>query len=145
MFEFTEHAWAVWIIAAVVAALLEISVPSFSFSFASLGAMVAALSSLAFGWQVQALVFCLTSIISMFLLRTRLMKKMHVADKIPSRTQALIGLKGEVTEAINPALHSGRITVAGQDWAARGKMHFAVGQSVTVIGSDGIVLIVKEI
>ncbi len=147
--EFFDHAWAVWIIAAVIAAIFEMIVPSFSFSFASIGAMVAALASMQFGWQIQAIIFAATTVISMALLRTRLLRTFLVKNtqgvsKVGSRTDSLIGAHAEVTEAIDVARNMGRVTVDGQDWAAKSDRPIAIGQRVTVHKSDGIFLIVKE-
>ena len=45
-----------------------------------------------------------------------------------------------MTEDINPTLGTGRVNVAGQDWAARSRRAVAAGAEVRVVGADGIVL-----
>ena len=41
---------------------------------------------------------------------------------------------------IDPVIGTGRITIAGEDWAARSHEAIAVGTKVKVVGADGIVL-----
>ena len=62
-----------------------------------------------------------------------------------SRTEALMGETGQVTEAIDPVLGTGRVVVNGHDWAARSMDPIAVGTQVMVDGSDGIVLLVSPL
>jgi membrane protein implicated in regulation of membrane protease activity len=59
---------------------------------------------------------------------------------VPSRTEPLIGRHGLVTHDIDPTLGCGRITVSGEDWAARSTEVIPTGTKVKVIGADGIVL-----
>ena len=62
---------------------------------------------------------------------------------VPSRTEPLIGQVAIVSEAIEPVRGKGRVTVEGQDWAARSTEPVAAGAHVTVVDADGIVLIVE--
>ena len=64
---------------------------------------------------------------------------------MPSRTEILLGKKGQVTEWIDPVSGKGRVIVEGQDWAAKSEKSILSGQSVLVEGADGIVLQVREI
>jgi len=59
---------------------------------------------------------------------------------VPSRTAPLVGKHGLVTVDIDAALGTGRVTVGGEDWAARSRDHLTAGTRVTVVGADGIVL-----
>ena len=45
-----------------------------------------------------------------------------------------------MTHDIDPVVGMGRVTVSGEDWAARSKESIPVGTKVTVVGADGIVL-----
>ena len=59
---------------------------------------------------------------------------------VPSRTDPLIGRHGQVTDDIDPTIGTGRINVAGQDWAARSQESLPTGTRVRVVAADGIVL-----
>jgi membrane protein implicated in regulation of membrane protease activity len=63
---------------------------------------------------------------------------------VPSRTQPLIGRHGLVTHDIDPVTGTGRINIAGEDWAARSRDAITSGTKVLVVGADGIVLEVKR-
>ena len=45
---------------------------------------------------------------------------------------------------IDPMLGTGRVNVAGQDWAARSEEPVATGTRVRVVAADGIVLEVRR-
>lgn len=124
--------------------MIEIATPSFGFIFASLAGVAAALISLWLGVPVQIAVFAIVLVTSLILLRPRLVEKFHAHEhKLPSRSHALIGKAGQVTEAIDPVTGRGRVTVEGEDWAARSSVPLGVGSAIQVDGSDGIVLIVS--
>ena len=133
----------VWLVVAIVAAIVEISIPHFGLIFVSVAAIVAgAASALGFGIVMQLVLFSVALAGSLALLRPVFIKKLH-GRGVPSRTEALVGRHGMVTEAIDPVSGSGRINVGGQDWAARSGSSVAAGTLVTIVGSDGIVLEVK--
>lgn len=73
-------------------------------------------------------------------LHKRSQRKLH-GGEVPSRTERLIGQTAEVTQEIDPIKGTGRVVVAGQDWAAKSSdSNVAVGIKVTIVGADGIVL-----
>jgi membrane protein implicated in regulation of membrane protease activity len=130
-----------WAALAIVAAVVEILSPQFGYIFLSAGAVTAALVAIVdggLGWQL--LTFAVVVTVSLVLLRPRMIGWLGRAPGVPSRTDTLIGKQGQVTEAINPTLGTGRIIVAGEDWAARSTSVVAAGVDVRVVGADGIVL-----
>ena len=147
MSEFTEHAWILWGLAAILAALIELLIPYFTFSFVAVAAALAGVSSVWAPREIQVLVFCVTLLSSLFFLRPFFLQKFHVPHKIHSRSTQLLNLRGQVTELIDATRASGRVTVNGEDWSAQAETEavVAVGTTIEVIGSDGIVLIVKEV
>src|SRR5438094_7452996 len=107
-----------WAILAVAAALVEILLPHFGVIFVSGAAVAAALVAwIGGGLAWQLLTFAVVSTASLLVLRPRLMSRLD-APGVPSRTQALIGKHGQVTHEINSTLGTGRVIVAGADWAA---------------------------
>jgi membrane protein implicated in regulation of membrane protease activity len=130
----------IWAAIAIVAAIIEVSIPHFGVVFVAVGAIVAALAS-ALGYElpVQIIVFVIALGVSLALLRPRLVGQLG-ARGVPSRTDSLMGREGIVTHEIEPRLGTGRVTVSGEDWAARSAAHLPVGARVRVVGADGIVL-----
>ena len=45
-----------------------------------------------------------------------------------------------VTHEIDQTLGTGRVTVGGEDWAARSSEVIGTGTKIRVVGADGIVL-----
>jgi membrane protein implicated in regulation of membrane protease activity len=130
-----------WTFLAIAAAVVELATPQFGVIFVSAGAVGAALMAMlgaGVAWQMLAFAVILTA--SLMLLRPRMVHWLGKAPGVPSRTDTLIGKQGLVTQAINPALGTGRIIVAGEDWAARSTSAVAAGVDVRVVGADGIVL-----
>jgi membrane protein implicated in regulation of membrane protease activity len=129
-----------WLGVAFVAAIVEVSVPHFGSMFISLGAVAgAAVALLGYGVSAQFATFIIVMVVSLAVLRTRLIGQLG-GPGVPSRTAPLVGRHGIVTTDIDAALGTGRVTVSGEDWAARSGEHIAAGTKVTVVGADGIVL-----
>lgn len=129
-----------WIVIAVAAAIVEISVPHFGLIFVSVAALGAALAAaLDLGLPVEIIVFILLLGLTWLLVRPRLMKGLG-APGVPSRTAPLIGREGVVTHDIEMRVGSGRVNVGGEDWAARAAAPLPAGTRVRVTAADGIVL-----
>jgi membrane protein implicated in regulation of membrane protease activity len=130
----------VWLGIALVAAIIEVSVPHFGSAFVSAGAVAAAAAAyLGFGVTAQVFVFVIVLTVSIVVLRARLLNRV-AGQGVPSRTEPLIGRHGQVTHEIDPTVGSGRVNVAGEDWAARSADPIPTGTRVRVVGADGIVL-----
>ena len=139
MFSFDSWA-AIWITVALVAAVVEVSIPHFGIIFVSAGAFAAAAAAfLSFGLPVQIVLFIIVVAVSFLVLRPRLIATMGAAG-VPGRTEVLLGHEGIVTHDIETSLGSGRVNVEGQDWAARASAPIAAGTRIKVVGADGIVL-----
>jgi membrane protein implicated in regulation of membrane protease activity len=135
----------VWVMIAIVSAIIEVSIPHFGMIFASLGAVAAAAAAaLGFGLSLQIVAFIVVLGGSLAILRRRLMGHTG-APGVPSRTEALLGHEGIVTNDIDVTLGTGRVNVGGQDWAARSAAPIAIGTRVQVTGADGIVLEVTRV
>ena len=137
----SELAALVWLAVALVAAIIEVSVPHFGFGFVSIGAVAgAAMAYFGYGVTPQMAVFVAVLSISLLLLRSRLLGRLFSGRGVPSRTDTIIGRHGVVTHDIDTTLGGGRVNVGGEDWAARSSEIIASGTKVRVTGADGIVL-----
>jgi len=136
----SEVGTLVWLAIAFVAAIVEVSVPHFGSAFVSAGAIVAAAAAfMGFGIPTQIGTFVVVMIVSLVMLRSRLVQQIG-GPGVPSRTSALLGRHGVVTHDIDPVVGAGRVNVGGEDWAARSAEAIPVGVKVRVNGADGIVL-----
>ena len=134
---------AIWITVALVAAVIEISIPHFGIIFVSLGGLAAAAAAyLSLGLVPQFVLFIVVAGVSFLVIRPRIVKGMGAAG-VPGRTEALTGKEGVVTQDIDSTVGAGRVNVEGQDWAARSAAPLAAGSRIKVVGADGIVLEVK--
>jgi membrane protein implicated in regulation of membrane protease activity len=129
-----------WLAVALIAAVLEVSLPHFGCAFISAGAVAAAAAAF-FGASVavQIGIFVVVMTVSIVALRQNLLSRLG-GQGVPSRTAPLVGRHGQVTHDIDPTLGTGRINVGGEDWAARSHEPLTVGTKVRVVAADGIVL-----
>ncbi len=131
-------------ILALVAAIVEVSIPHFGVIFIAIGAVAAAIAALlSLSVTVQVLFFIVAVSVGFAVLRPRLMGRMSGSAGVPSRTDLLIGREGVVTHDIETTVGSGRVNVEGQDWAARAAAQLPIGTRIKVVRADGIVLEVK--
>ena len=129
-----------WLAVALVAAVIEVSLPHFGCAFISAGAIAAAGAAFfGFGVPVQIGTFVVVMSVSLVALRANLLSRL-AGGGVPSRTGPLVGRHGQVTHDIDPTLGTGRINVGGEDWAARCGEPLATGTKIRVVAADGIVL-----
>jgi membrane protein implicated in regulation of membrane protease activity len=136
----SEVATLAWLALALVAAIVEVSIPHFGFAFVSAGAVAAAIAAyLGVPIVAQIGIFVVVLVVSLVGLRSRLVGYLG-GRGVPSRTQPLIGRPGIVTHDIDAIVGAGRVNVGGEDWAARSAEPIASGVKVRVVAADGIVL-----
>jgi membrane protein implicated in regulation of membrane protease activity len=136
----SETAVLGWLAIAVIAAIIEVSVPHFGSGFVSAAAVAAAGAAfLGYGSAAQVATFVVVVAVSIMGLRSRLVKRIG-GRGVPSRTEPLIGRDAIVTSDIDSTLGIGRVTVGGEDWAARSGALIEAGAKVRVVGADGIIL-----
>jgi membrane protein implicated in regulation of membrane protease activity len=144
VFAFDSLALA-WVALAIVAAILEVSIPHFGVVLVGVAAIAAALAAyLGTGFVAQLATFVAVLAVSLLVLRPRLIRRLD-APGVPSRTELLVGREGVVTHEIDERVGAGRVTVGGPDWAARASQPIAAGARIRVVGADGIVLEVKPV
>src|SRR5258708_35596539 len=91
-----------WLAVALVAAIIEVSVPHFGCAFVSAGAVAAAAAAF-FGFGVAAQIgpFVVIMSVSLWALRARLLDRVG-GQGVPTRTAPLIGRHGQVTHGTAP-------------------------------------------
>jgi membrane protein implicated in regulation of membrane protease activity len=141
--------WHIWMLAAVALFILEIFTPSFFFACLGVGCVMAGAGALVSGtgYALQWTLFAVGGGVSFAFLRPLMAKYIYRRSKeIKTNTDVLIGKTGRVTDAIDPAAGKGRAMVGGDDWRARtsNNQPLPAGTAVTVIGMDGITVIVEK-
>ncbi|HEX4562416.1 MAG TPA: NfeD family protein [Gemmatimonadales bacterium] len=134
-----------WIAVAIAALVGELLITNFLLLFFAIAALVAAaLAALGLGLPVQLTTFFGAALFLPIFLRRGIVRRFS-GRGVPSRTDTLVGTLALVTEAIDPVLGTGRVNAGGEDWAARWTGTVAIGAKVTVLGADGIVLLVSPV
>ena len=139
----TEFWW--WWVAAAVLMVCELALPGVLFLFLAIGAAFVGLLLLlwpSMAFEVELLVFAVTSVIAALLLRpviaTRLKGKAHAT--LNARAAALVG---QIVKLEEPIISGrGRARVGDGSWAVRGP-DMVAGAEVRIIGVEGAELLVE--
>jgi membrane protein implicated in regulation of membrane protease activity len=140
-------AWAVWVIAAVVLAGVELFTPGlFVAGLLVLPALAAALvATLGAGAAVQLIVFIVGSAGSALFLRPLARSHLHIPPQLRTGTAALVGAPATVLQRVDR--HGGRVRIGGEEWSARAFMDDQVieaGARVEVVKIEGATALVLE-
>jgi membrane protein implicated in regulation of membrane protease activity len=144
--DFPPSAWLLWILAAVVAGALEITLPGFVMLWFSVGALTASLAAaLGLGINFQLSLFILVSV-ALFAASRTLFKKafMRNATQMKTGVEAMLGQEAVVTEMLVEG-HGGTVRINGQLWSARSLAGpVAEGERVIVEQVEGLKLWVRR-
>ncbi|MCH3970808.1 MAG: NfeD family protein [Prevotella sp.] len=142
-----QNLWLFWVIVTCVCLILELSSGDFfvtCFAIGGLFAIIASVSGLPF-WA-QVLIWAVFSMLSIWLIRPRLLRRFHSKDhERSSNADALIGRVGTVIEPITPQ-ESGYVQVDGDQWKAvseRGEI-FRRGEKAKIVSRDSIIVKVRK-
>ncbi len=137
--------WAGWIVVAIVCGIAEMLTPTFFIAWFGVGALFAAVLSLARlgpAWQIAGFVAVSTYLV---LSTKRLSSKWFRVDR-EARTNvyALEGASGLVTQAI-PEHGTGQVRVGHEVWTAASDdgRKVPAGVTVAVVKVDGVHLVVR--
>lgn len=136
-----------WLIISVLLVIVEIVTAGFGivcFAVGTLSGALVAYLGYSFDWQMVS--FAIGSLLAFVFIRPLALKYLTKKQQyVPMNVQALVGMKGVVTEEINPAKHIGRVAVNGDDWKAVvvDDTIIPVGTNITVIKQDSLVLTVE--
>jgi len=110
--------WVVWVVVAGVLAIGEIVSLSFFMGPIAVAAVLAAVAALlGAGTALQMLVFIVTSIASLGVLRPIARRHLKTPAKIRTGTAALVGSRAVVLERVDG--DGGTVKLAGEVWSAR--------------------------
>lgn len=140
--------WVIWIIAAVVFGIIELSTTSFFIIWFSIGSICAAVTSVYTNIiYFQIFIFLLVS--TVLLAYTRPIVKKFMDSKQPHKTNVdnMIGQKGIVTADINPLVAKGQIKVKGEYWTANSADQSVIEKDTVVVVKEikGVTAIVSKL
>ena len=137
--------WHWWMYIGLLLFILEVFTPGFILACLGIGSFIAALSAfLGCSMDIQLLVFSLSTLVSLFLIRPILYKKSE--SKLKTNTEALIGRVGTVSEKID-YFTSGRVSIDGDQWKAISATSIALEppEKVVVTEINSTIITVKKI
>lgn len=137
---FAENLWALWLIVAILLAIIEIFSLDFFFLMMALAALTTLASApLTDSITVQVIIFAAVSILLLLMLRPPLIRKLHQSSpNIAMNADGLVGKTALVTESVSA--QSGLATIAGDTWTVRPEDHQAIipaGTEARVTRIDG--------
>jgi len=139
--------WLFWAIAAVLCLIAELLTGGFFILCFAIGAAVAAVLSLIFGFNVQLAVFAAISVLCIFFVRPFALRYLHRNDDHRvSNADAILGKVGMVSQVIESEAY-GRVAIDGDDWKAQAENGEEIerGARVVVIGRDSLIITVKRL
>lgn len=138
----------VWAVLTVALIVLEMSTVQFVAIWFAVGALVSFIFAFfAFPFQVEVIVFILTSFILLICTRP-LVRKYLNEKKIPTNADSMVGTTCVVLTRIDNSTLSGRVHTNGLDWAARSfndTVVFEPEQKCQIAAIEGVTLIVTKL
>ena len=137
----------VWLVLLVILIVIELITMGLTTIWFAGGALAAALVSIP-GTPVvlQVIVFLIVSLVLLFFTRPVAVKYFN-KDRVRTNIEGMIGRQAIVVSEINNVEGIGQVNTGGMEWSARSSYHnvvLPVGAVVTVLGVDGVKLIVEE-
>jgi inner membrane protein len=136
-----------WFIVGFIFFLLEFIVPGFILFFFGIAAWIVAILTLFtdIGLNTQLIIFLITAIVSVILLRKVLKDKLGMYREGPRMLEdEYIGKIALAETAIIPQ-DNGKVEFKGASWDAKSDDYIVPGQKVQIIETRSILLIVKQI
>lgn len=142
-----ETQWLWWVGAALVLGLVEIASLDLVFTMLAAAALAAAVAAyLGLGFPGQVLVFVVTSVLLLALLRPLALRKLKPAGPGQlTNTSAHVGRTAEVLREVSD--RAGLVKLAGEEWSARAAHpgeFLATGALVRVVRIEGATAVVEE-
>lgn len=141
-----EQMEIIWLALTAVLLIIEIvtlGLTTIWFAAGALFAFFAALLGMNQGIQIG--VFVVVSVVLLFFTRPLAVKYLNTKT-IKTNTEALVGKTARVIVDINNLKSQGQVVINGLEWTARSSddtVIFKIGDAVTIVGIEGVKLIVE--
>lgn len=126
-----EDFW-MWLIAALVLLFIEVNTGTFYFLCLAIAALLAGLAALVGGWPLQLGVFGVSTLASLPFVKRLADRFTRQEPPVKVGLDRLIGERGVVIEAIDPARNRGIVKVGGEEWRAISDEYIPEGRTVLV-------------
>lgn len=140
----------IWFLVGLALIIMEFFMPGIILVFFGAGAWITALTTwagLTGGWTSQLLVWALSSVILLILLRKRIQAQFegHIGDSqnLEHDLDEFAGKIVPVTVDIQPGNKTGRVEFKGADWQAVSDEAISAGSMAVVEKAEGIALRVR--
>ncbi|MCM1037870.1 MAG: NfeD family protein [Roseburia sp.] len=137
----------VWLVILVILVVIELLTMGLTTIWFAGGALAAALISIpGTPLSLQILVFLVVSALLLYFTRPVAVKYFN-RDRVRTNVESMIGRQAIVIGEINNIEGIGQVNTGGMEWTARSSYHdvvIPVGAVVTILGVDGVKLIVEE-
>lgn len=144
--EFFQWHW--WAAVALLMMISEMFVPGFFLFCLGIGCIGASVTAaLGLGEAGQLLTFSAFSLVAFFTVRPVLMKRFWKKEELRTNADALVGLRGYVSQDFDPGLRLGRVQVGGDDWRAESlsEAPLRTGDLIEVVRVESNTLIIKPV
>lgn len=140
--------WHWWAALAFILISAEIFISGFFLFCLGIGCIGASIvAGLNFGPAGQLVAFSVFSLVSFLTVRPILMKRFWTKSHVLTNADALVGIRGQVSQDFDPALRVGRVQAGGDDWRAETLTDtpLRTGDLVEVVRVESNTLIVKPL
>jgi membrane protein implicated in regulation of membrane protease activity len=140
--------WHWWAGLAIMLVIAEIFVPGFWLFCLGVGCVGGSIAAaLGLGSGLQLVVFSAVTLVSFLTIRPLLMKRLWKGPEVRTNVDALVGMRGRVSQDFEPGLRLGRVSVGGDDWRAEciNERDLRVGDIVEVVRVESNTVIVKPV
>lgn len=144
--EFFQWHW--WAGLALLMMIAEMFVPGFFLFCLGIGCIGASVTAaFGLGEASQLLTFSAFSLLAFFTVRPVLMKRFWHKEDVRTNADALVGMRGYVSQDFDPGLRLGRVQVGGDDWRAESLSDspLRTGDIIEVVRVESNTLIIKPV
>ena len=148
----TINAELIWFIIGLVLILLEFAAPGVIIVFFGAGAWITALTTwmgLTGSLAAQLLVWAISSVLLLVLLRRRLSARLHGFETRPQdpdvNLDGFAGVEVTVVRDVAPGHREGRVELNGAEWTAVSATPIAAGRLAVIESADGLTLHVRPV
>ncbi|MCH5260937.1 MAG: NfeD family protein [Lachnospiraceae bacterium] len=136
-----------WLVVLVVLVIIELLTMGLTTVWFAGGALVATIAALFHApLALQVIIFLIVSAVLLFFTRPLAVKYFN-KDRVRTNAESLVGHQAIVISEIDNLQGIGQVNVGGMEWSARTRMdgmRLPVGTVTTVLGINGVKLIVEE-
>ena len=140
--------WSIWLIAAAIFLIGEMSTEGFLLLWFAIGSIIAMILSFFVSNEIiQFAIFLLVSTILLFATRPLTKKFLESKSKVQSNVYSLLDKTAHVIETIDSKKGTGKVKINGEVWKAileDNDIIISEGEEVVVGRIDGVKLIVKQ-